>query len=196
MHLNGPNTIWLTHIYSGTEAHLGVLDCGLDLEDFRLNPNAPWIPLTVIHRFTKGLCWKGFMQIVWCSLLLKAGPQIRLSLALSSWVFDIYSGGNSTTSLGNLFHLLCSLENCNENATGTAHLLTSFCLDEYCVVEAFNVGKPRPWWCFSLGCNSGSSLWNALPHVLNHLSFPRKTCCPKVADNWRCSDPGKTGSYS
>ena len=119
---------WHT-IYSKAEAHLGVLDCGLDLEDFHLNPNAPQIPLTVIHRFRESLGWKGFLQIVWCSLLLKAGPQIRLSLALSSWVFDMYSGRNSTTSSSNLFHLLCSLENCNENATGTVHLLTSFCLD-------------------------------------------------------------------
>lgn len=63
---------------------------------------------------------------------------------------------------------------------------------EYCVVEAFQKGKPRPWWCFSLGYISGSSLRNALPHVLNHLSSPRKICCPEVADSGRCSDPGKT----
>lgn len=71
-------------MYSETEAHLGVLDCGLDLEDFHLNPNTPQIPLTVIHRFTESLGWKRFLQIVWCSLLLKAVPEIRLSLALSN----------------------------------------------------------------------------------------------------------------
>lgn len=119
---------WCT-IYSKTEVLLGVLDCSLDLEAFHLNPNAPQIPLTAIHTFTKSLGWKGFLKIVWCSLLLKAGPQIRLSLALSSWVFHIYSGGNATTSPGNLFCLFRNLDNCNENATGIAHLLTSFYLD-------------------------------------------------------------------
>lgn len=73
----------------------------------------------------------------------------------------------------NLFHLLCSLANCDENATGTAHLLISFCLNH--VIDIFHKVKPSTWWCFSLGGSSGKSLQNALPHVKNHLSFSGKS---------------------